>query len=65
MAPKSRADTHGVYRHQTNPHQGATPPKKNETPRNQTRVSWQMAVHAHQNMAELGVQMSMICETSF
>ena len=29
-------------------------PKKNETPRNQTRVSWQMAVHARQKYGRVG-----------
>jgi len=36
---RERTRTGGVFRHQTNPHRGATPPKKNETPRNQKRAS--------------------------
>ena len=45
---KSRARTHGVYRHQTNRHEGARSSKKTEPPRNQTRAAWQMIQKARQ-----------------
>ena len=50
---KSRARTHGVYRHQTNRHEGARSSKKKEPPRNQTRVAWQMAWKARQKRCKL------------